>query len=186
MQRFAWAPWGLLLVVLDLRVGSDNASWDVLPDVVGYVWLVVALAGAERVARPFLLARSAALVGIPASIVTGTPVAGVSRPLLVAALVVGALAFALVLYGLVSGVLEVAADHPDVQRWAPRLRTAAIVVGALLVIADPAVFLVTSTSALAGPVTVLWLAGRLAEAVVGVLTVVLLQRVTRAGAVPTS
>ncbi len=102
MQRFAWAPWGLLLVVLDLRVGL----WDVLPDVVGYVWLVVALAGAERVARPFLLARSAAMVGIPASLVTGTPVGSVSRPLLIAALVVGALAFGLVLYGLATGVLE--------------------------------------------------------------------------------
>ncbi len=186
MQRFSWAPWGLLLVVLDLRVGSGSANWDVLPDIVGYVWLVVALTGAATVARPFLLARSAALVGVPASLVTGTPLQGISQPLLVAALVVQAAAFGVVLYGLVSGVLEVAADHPDVHRWAPRLRTAAVVVGVLLVLADPAVFLVTSDSALAGPVTVLWLAARLAEAVVGVLTVVLLQRVTRAGAVPTS
>jgi hypothetical protein len=186
VQRFAWAPWGLLLVVLDLRVGSGDALWDVLPDVVGYAWLVVALTGAARVARPFLLARSAALVGIPVSLVTGTPLQGVSQPLLVTALVVQGVVFAVVLYGLTTGVLEVAPDHPDVQRWAPRLRNAAIAVGVLLVVADPAVFLVTSGSSLAAPVTVAWLAARLAEAVVGVLTVVLLQRVSRAGGVPTT
>ena len=179
MQRFAWAPWGLLLVVLDLRVGL----WDVLPDVVGYVWLVVALAGAERVARPFLLARSAAMVGIPASLVTGTPIGSVSRPLLVAALVVGALAFGLVLYGLATGVLEKVADD-GARRWAARLRVAAVVVGVLLLVTDPAVYLVTGSSALAGPVTLLWLLARLVEAVAGVLTVVLLQRVARADALP--
>ncbi|MGG5258395.1 hypothetical protein [Phycicoccus avicenniae] len=181
MQRFAWAPWGLLLVVLDLRVGL----WDVLPDVVGYVWLVVALTGAEKVGRPFLLARSAAMVGIPASLVSGTPVGGVSRALLVAALVVGAIAFALVLYGLATGVLEKVEDE-GARRWAGRIRTAAPVVGVLLVLTDPAVYLVTTGSSLAVPVSFLWLLARIVEAIAGVLTVVLLQRVTRAGVMPTT
>ncbi|MBM6400588.1 hypothetical protein [Phycicoccus sonneratiae] len=186
MQRFPWAPWGLLLVVLDLRIGSGVALWDVLPDVVGYVWLVVALTGAQGVARGFVLARSAALVGVPVSLVTGTPLQSVGQPLLVAALVVQAVVFAGVLYGLVTGVQEAAAGHPDVQRWGPRLRVAALVVGVLLLLADPSIFLVTSDSPLAAPVTLLWLAARLAEAVVGVLTVVMVFRVARAGALTTA
>ncbi|HMM94629.1 MAG: hypothetical protein IE926_09255 [Micrococcales bacterium] len=176
MQRFAWAPWGLLLVVLDLRVGL----WDVLPDVVGFAWLVVALTGAERVGRPFVLARSAAMVGVPAALVTGTPLLAVSRPLLVAALVVQAAAFAVALWALASGVLE-HSDDEAARRWAARLRPAAAALGVLLVLTDPAVYLVTSASALAVPVSLLWLLARLAEAVVGVLVVVLLQRVARSG-----
>lgn len=178
MQRFVWAPWGLLLVVLDLRVGL----WDVLPDVVGYIWLVIALAGAERVARPFLLARSAAMVGVPASVVAGTPLLAVSRPLLVAALVVQAVVFGLVIWGLATGLGQEVEDEA-VQRWTSRLRVGAVVVGVLLLLTDPAVYLVTASSALAAPLSLLWLVARLAEAVVGVLTVVLLQRVSRAGLV---
>ncbi len=177
MPRFAWSAWGLLVVVLDFRVGD----WDVLPDLVGYIWLVVALAGAERVGRPFLLARSAALSGALASLVTGTPLASVSTALLVAALVVQAVAFAVVVYGLVTGVHGLPGADDRTRAWAGRLRWAAVGVGVALVVTDPAVYLVTSDSAVATPVTVLWLVARVAEAVVGVLTVVLLQRVARAG-----
>jgi hypothetical protein len=183
MPRFPWAAWGLLVVVLDLRVGL----WDVIPDVVGYLWVVIALAGAEHVARPFLLARSAALAGALASLVTGTPLQSASLALTVAACVVQAAAFGVVLYGLTSGLLETAPeDDGETARWARPLRTAAVALGVLLVVVDPSVYLVSTGSSLAGAVTVLWLVARLAEAVIGVLTVVLLNRVARTGRLSTA
>ena len=69
MTRFAWAAWGLLVVVLDLPL----AGWDVLPDIVGYAWIVIGLAGAAAVHPAFVRARAAAAAGIPVAVVTGTP-----------------------------------------------------------------------------------------------------------------
>ncbi len=44
-----------------------------LPDLVGYVWLFIGLAGGALLHPGFARARAAALVGIPVSVITGTP-----------------------------------------------------------------------------------------------------------------
>ncbi len=167
MHRFVWAAWGLLVVVLDLPLGG----WDVLPDAVGYVWVVVALGGA--VARPFLTARAAAGTGVVVALVTGTPLLYLNVGVGIVALVLDTLVLAVVVHQLCEGLLETApADDEETRRWAGRLRTGAYLLLGLGVLAV--------LGALVG-VGALVLLGRLATTVVGVLTVVLLQRVARAG-----
>src|SRR6476619_4181845 len=69
MPRFSWAAWGLLVVVLD----PPLLGWDVLPDLVGYVWLVIGLSGGAVVHPALARARAAAAAGIPLALITGTP-----------------------------------------------------------------------------------------------------------------
>ncbi len=167
MQRFTWAAWGLLVVVLDLPLGG----WDVLPDAVGYVWLVVGLGGA--VARPFLTARAAAGAGVVVALVTGTPLLYLNLGVGIVSLVLDTLVLAVVVHQLCEGLLETAAaDDEETRRWASRLRTGAYVLLGLGLLAV--------VGALVGA-GLLVLLGRLATTVVGVLTVILLQRVARAG-----
>src|SRR4249919_528750 len=85
MPRFAWAAWGLLVVVLDLPL----AGWDVLPDLVGYVWLFLGLAGGAALHPGFARVRAAALVGNPVSTITGTPFSNVSAVLVWGAVFAG-------------------------------------------------------------------------------------------------
>ncbi|MFQ6170127.1 hypothetical protein ACK8HX_00850 [Oryzobacter sp. R7] len=171
MTRFAWAAWGLLVVVLDLPL----LGWDVVPDVVGYAWLVIGLGGSAALHPAFVRARAAAAVGVPLSVVTGTPLFFGARwePLLFGALVLGFLVWAGVVHQLLTGLLAVApAGEEDSLRWAPALRVAAPVVALVAVIGVAA-----SSSALG----VLYPLGFVASVVVGILTVVLLHRVNRAG-----
>lgn len=171
MTRFAWAAWGLLLVVLDLPL----LGWDVVPDVVGYAWVVIGLAGAASVHPAFVRARAAAAVGVPLSVATGTPLFFDARwePLLFGALVLGFLVWAAVVHQLLTGVLAVApANERDTLRWAPPLRVAAPVVALVAVV---------GIAATAGPLGVLYPLGFVASVVVGILTVVVLHRVNRAG-----
>ena len=173
MTRFAWAPWGLLVVVLDLPL--LDTGWDVLPDVVGYLWLVAALAGAATVHPAFVRARAAALVGAPISIITGTPlfVGEQWGAVLFGGLVLGVLAWVVVVHQLLTGLLAVAPEgQEEVLRWAGPLRIAAPVVGLVQV---AGIVLVQT------PLQVLYSIAFLASVVVGVLTVVLLHRVNRAG-----
>ncbi len=166
MQRFTWAAWGLLVVVLDLPLGG----WDVIPDAVGYVWILVALGGA--VARPFLTARAAAGAGIVVSLVTGTPLLYLNLGVGIVSLVLETLVLAVVIHQLCEGLLETAAADDETRRWAGRLRTGAYVLLGLGILAV--------LGALGG-IGLLVLLGRLATTVVGILTVILLQRVARAG-----
>ena len=55
------------------RLDLPLLGWDVLPDLVGYVWLFIGLAGGAALHPGFARARAAALVGIPVSVITGTP-----------------------------------------------------------------------------------------------------------------
>lgn len=167
MTRFVWTAWGLLVVVLDLPL----AGWDVLPDIVGYAWVVIGLAGAT--AAPFTTARSAALAGIVVAVITGTPLLYVNIGVSVVALILDTLVLAVVIHQLCEGLLQsAAAEDEETRRWAERLRIGAYVllgVGILAVV-----------GALVG-VGLLVLLGRLVTAVIGILTIVLLQRVARSG-----
>jgi hypothetical protein len=169
MPRFSWVAWGLLVVVLDLYVGF----WDVVPDVVGYAWLAAGLAGAAAADPAFRLARTAAYVGIPVALVTGTPVSQWNLLLAWVGAVLELAVLVVVLHQLCTGVLRSAAtDDDETRTWATRLRTGAVVVA------------VVGALSLAGTLFgfgVLLLLNQLVVAVVGVLTVVLLQRVARAG-----
>lgn len=170
MQRFVWVAWGLLVVVVDLPL----AGWDVLPDLVGYAWVIIGLAGAASVHPAFVRARAAALVGIPVWAVLGTPLFAAPRfgTLLLTALTVEIVVVTLLVHQLCTGILATApADDPDSARWARILRVAALVVGVLLLVA-----LVLTAGGFG-----LYPLAFLGSVVVGVLTVILLQRVARAG-----
>lgn len=180
MTRFTWAAWGLLVVVLDLPL----LGWDVVPDVVGYVWLVIGLTGGAALHPAFVRARAAAMVGAPVSVVTGTPLFLADRwePLLFGALVVGVGAFVVVVHQLITGLLAVVpAEHEETLRWAAPLRRAAPFVGLLVVVGIVMV---------GRSLDVLYPLGFLGTVVIGLLTVVMLHRVARAGwlatAVPTA
>ena len=69
MPRFSWAAWGLLVVVLDLPL----LGWDVLPDLVGYVWLFIGLAGGAACTRRSLGPGSRRWSGSRCRSITGTP-----------------------------------------------------------------------------------------------------------------
>lgn len=170
MPRLIWVAWGLLVVTLDLPL----AGWDVLPDVVGWAWVFYGLGGAATVSPAFVRARAAALVGMPVWVVTGTPLFVDARWLWlqVAALTVEIVVWTLAVHQVASGVLAgLPEGEADTTRWAARLRTAALVVGGLQLVALAAY----------GVVPVLYPLAFLLSVVVGVLAVVLVQRVARAG-----
>jgi hypothetical protein len=170
MTRFSWAAWGLLVVVLDLPF----FGWDVLPDLVGYAWLFVGLAGGAAVHPGLARARAATLVGIPASVITGTPLTDDSNPIEWTGAFVGILVMVVVLHQLATAVrdLDPAVGDSDHRRWANGIRIAAPVAGGVQLVG-----LVALSTVLA----VLYVIGLLALVVVGIITVVLLHRVSRAG-----
>ena len=170
MPRFAWAAWGLLVVVLDLPL----VGWDVLPDLVGYVWLFIGLAGGAALHPGFARARAAALVGIPVSVVTGTPVTTASsassgEPPSPASWSSSSSCTSSVT---VIRDLDPVAGDSDQRRWANGIRVAAPIAGAVQLVG-----LVLIATVLA----ILYVIGLLALVVVGIIAVVLLHRVNRAG-----
>jgi hypothetical protein len=170
MPRFVWVVWGLLVVVLDLPL----LGWDVLPDAVGYIWLVIGLAGGAAVHPGFLRARAASVAGVPAALVTGTPltdqVAGVEW----AGAFAGILVVVIVMHQLATAVrdLDPVRGDSDHRRWASGIRVAAPAAGVVQLVG-----LVLLGTVLA----VLYVLGLLALVVVGIISVVLLNRVHRAG-----
>ena len=174
MPRFAWAAWGLLVVVLDLPL----LGWDVLPDLVGYVWLFIGLAGGAELHPGFARARAAALVGIPVSVVTGTPVTDSVIGVEWGAAFAGILVIVVVLHQLGTAIrdLDPVAGDSDQRRWANGIRVAAPIAGAVQLVG-----LVLIATVLA----ILYVIGLLALVVVGIIAVVLLHRVNRAGWIDT-
>ncbi|MGL4175128.1 MAG: hypothetical protein ACRCSN_03545 [Dermatophilaceae bacterium] len=177
MTRFSWAAWGLLVVVLDLPFGR----WDVLPDLVGYVWLILGLAGGADVAFAFVRARAAAAAGIPVWVATGTPlVANTSRGtvldvtvvVLLTAILLDIVVLAAICHQLAAGVERALGDDdPGLAGSTRRLRIGAIAAGVA-----GAVGIGVYTSA-----PPLFALGQLALVVLGVLTTVLVYRVARSG-----
>lgn len=170
MTRFAWAAWGLLVVVLDLPL----YGWDVLTDVVGYAWVVIGLAGGGALHPAFARARAAAAAGIPVAVVTGTPLFADQVGVMWAGAFAGVLAFVAVIHQLATGIrdLDPVVGDSDHRRWATGIRVAAPLVGAVQLVG--LVLLSTAVGAL-------FLMGMLGLAVVGIIAVVLLHRVHRAG-----
>ena len=170
MPRFSWAAWGLLVVVLDLPL----LGWDVLPDIVGYAWLFVGLAGGAALHPGFARARAASLVGIPAAVITGTPLTNGSNPIEWTGAFVGILVNVVVLHQLATAVrdLDPTVGDSDHRRWANGIRIAAPVAGGTQLVG---LVLITSVAA------ILYVVGLLALVVVGIIAVVLLHRVNRAG-----
>ena len=169
MTRFSWAAWGLLVVVLDLPL----LGWDVLPDIVGYAWVVIGLAGAAAVHPTFVRARAAAAAGIPAAVVTGTPFFVDDFGVVWGATFVGILVFAGVMHQLATGIRALAPqDDSDTRIWTRGVQVGALVAGLVQLVG-----LVGIGTALRP----LFYLGLLGLVVVGILTVVLVHRVNRAG-----
>lgn len=170
MPRFSWAAWGLLVVVLDLPL----RGWDVLPDLVGYVWLFIGLAGGAAMHPAFARTRAAALVGIPVSIVTGTPLTNSVLSVEWGGAFAGILINVVVLHQLGTAIrdLDPAVGDSDQRRWANGIRIAAPIAGGVQLVGLVLILTV---------VAILYVVGLLALVVVGIIAVVLLQRVNRAG-----
>lgn len=170
MTRFSWAAWGLLVVVLDLPF----FGWDVLPDLVGYVWLFIGLAGGAALHPAFARARAAALVGIPVSLVTGTPLTDSVIGVEWGGAFVGILVNVVVLHQLGTAIrdLDPVRGDSDQRRWANGIRVAAPIAGGVQLVG---LVLIATVFA------VLYVLGLLALVVVGIIAVVLLHRVNRAG-----
>ena len=128
MPRFAWAAWGLLVVVLDLPL----LGWDVLPDLVGYVWLFIGLAGGAGPApgvragpggragrHPGLRHHRHALHQRPTGVEWGAAFAGI-------------LVNVVVLHQLGTAIrdLDPVEGDSDQRRWANGIRIAAPIAGA--------------------------------------------------------
>ena len=170
MTRFAWAAWGLLVVVLDLPL----LGWDVLPDVVGYAWIVIGLAGGAALHPAFARARAAAAAGVPVSVVNGTPLFNSEVGVKWVGAFVGTLVFVTVVHQLATGIrdLDPEPGDSDHRKWANGIRVGALVAGAVHLVG--LVLLSTRVGAL-------FLLGVLALVVVGIVAVVLVHRVNRAG-----
>ncbi|GAA4400345.1 hypothetical protein GCM10023168_08990 [Fodinibacter luteus] len=170
MTRFAWAAWGLLVVVLDLPL----LGWDVLPDVVGYAWLVIGLAGAAQVHPAFVRARAAAAAGIPVALVTGTPLFVDQAGVVWGAVFVEVLVTVLLLHQLATGIRDLAPvdGDSDTRRWSGGIRVGAPVAGLVRLV---------GLVGLSTPLGPLYALGYLGLVVVGIVTVVLVHRVQRAG-----
>lgn len=170
MPRFAWAAWGLLVVVLDLPL----LGWDVLPDLVGYAWIIIGLAGGAALHAGFAGARAAAVVGIPVSVVTGTPLTNSMAGVEWGGAFAGILVSVVLLHQLATAIrdLDPVEGDSDQRRWANGIRIAAPIAGAVQLVG-----LVLIVTVLA----ILYVVGLLALVVVGVIAVVLLHRVNRAG-----
>jgi hypothetical protein len=170
MTRFAWAAWGLLVVVLDLPF----AGWDVLPDIVGYAWIVIGLAGAASVHPALVRARAAAAAGIPVALVTGTPLFVGQDGIIWGAVFAETVLTVVLLHQLATAIRDLApeAGDSDQRRWANGIRVAAPVSGLVRLVG--LVFLAT-------PLGALYALGYLGLVVTGIVSVVLLHRVHRAG-----
>ena len=170
MSRFAWAAWGLLVVVLDLPL----EGWDVLPDLVGYAWIVIGLGGGPAPHRGFARARAAAVVGIPVSLITGTPLFVSQQGIAWGGLFAEVLVIVVIVQQLGTALrdLDPAEGDSDHRRWAGGIRIAAPVAGLLQLVG--LVLWRTSFS-------ILYVLGLLAMVIVGVTAVVLMHRVNRAG-----
>ena len=169
MTRFAWAAWGLLVVVLDLPL----LGWDVLPDVVGYAWIVIGLAGAAAVHPAFVRARAAAAAGIPVAVVTGTPLFVDQEGVIWGAVFAEIVLTVVLLHQLVTPIRDLApAGDNDQRRWANGIRVGAPVAGLVRLVG--LVFLAT-------PLGAFYALGYLGLVVAGIVSVVLLHRVNRAG-----
>ena len=170
MTRFAWAAWGLLVVVLDLPL----AGWDVLPDIVGYAWIVIGLAGAASVHPAFVRARAAAAASIPIALVTGTPLFVDQEGIVWGAVFAEIVLTVILLHQLATAVRDLApeAGDSDQRRWANGIRVAAPASGLVRLVG--LVFLAT-------PLGALYALGYLGLVVTGIVSVVLLHRVHRAG-----
>ena len=170
MTRFAWAAWGLLVVVLDLPL----LGWDVLPDVVGYAWVVIGLAGGAALHPAFARARAAAAAGIPVALVTGTPLFVHQQGIVWGALFAEVLLTAVILHQLATAIrdLDPTVGDSDQRRWAGGIRLAAPVAWLLQLVG--LVLWRTSFATVYG-------LGFLVMVIVGIVTVVLLNRVNRAG-----
>lgn len=170
MPRFAWVVWGLLVVVLDLPF----FGWDVLPDVVGYIWLVIGLAGGAALHPGFVRARAASVAGIPAALVTGTPFTDGQTGVEWGGAFAGIVVVVVVMHQLAGAIrdLDPAPGDSDHRQWARGIRVAAPVAGAVQLVG-----LVLIATVLA----ILYVVGLLALVVVGIVCVVLLNRVHRAG-----
>jgi hypothetical protein len=169
MTRFAWAAWGLLVVVLDLPL----YGWDVLPDVVGYAWIVIGLAGGAAMHLAFVRARAAAAAGIPVAFITGTPLTDGMNGLEYGGVFAGVLVFVTVVHQLATGIHDLAPEgDQDARPWARGIRVAAPLAGLVQLVG-----LVGISTALA-PIFFL---GVLALVIVGIVAVVLVNRVNRAG-----
>lgn len=169
MTRFAWAAWGLLVVVLDLPF----FGWDVLPDVVGYAWLVIGLAGSAALHPAFVRARAAAAAGIPTAVVTGTPLFDEQYGVTWGATFIGILVVTAVMHQLATGIRDLGPDDDsDLRIYTRGVRAAAPAAAAVQLVG-----LVGIGTALAP----LYFLGLLALVVVGIVAVVLVHRVNRAG-----
>jgi hypothetical protein len=156
--------------VLDLPL----LGWDVLPDLVGYAWLFIGLAGGAALHPGFARARAAAVVGIPVSLITGTPLTNDMVGVEWGAAFAGVLVNVVVLHQLGVAIrdLDPVEGDSDQRRWANGIRIAALVAGGVQLVG-----LVLIGTVLA----IFYVIGLLALVVVGIIAVVLMQRVNRAG-----
>jgi hypothetical protein len=169
MTRFAWAAWGLLVVVLDLPL----LGWDVLPDVVGYAWVVIGLAGGAALHPALVRARAAAAAGIPVAVVTGTPLFLDLQGVVWGGLFAEVLVSVTLLHQLATGIRDLAPDGDrDERRWGRFVQLGALVAGGVKLV---------GLVAYATPLGLLYPLGMLGLVVVGIVAVVLLHRVHRAG-----
>lgn len=128
MSRFVWAAWGLLVVVLDLPL----FGWDVLPDIVGYLWLVVGLGGATRMA----FARA----GLPRLPVCRLPSSRAhrcssARTASSGAVFIEILLTVLILHQLATAISDLAPDgDQDARRWARGIHIGAPAAGVIRLI----------------------------------------------------
>ena len=172
MPRFSWAAWGLLVVVLDLPL----LGWDVLPDLVGYVWLVhrpgrgrSPAPGASRgpgrlrwSGIPVVRHHRHSLHRQPTGVEWGAAFAGI-------------LVNVVVLHQLGTAIrdLDPVEGDSDQRRWANGIRIAAPHRGRRAA---------RRPGAHRAPCcAILYVVGLLALVVVGIIAVVLLHRVNRAG-----
>jgi hypothetical protein len=170
MPRFSWAAWGLLVVVLDLPL----AGWDVLPDLVGYIWLFIGLAGGALLHPGFARARGDAPGVGPVSVITGTPFTNSQTGVEWGAAFAGILVNVVVLHQLGTAIrdLDPVKGDSDQRRWANGIRIAAPIAGGIQLVG---LVLIGTVLAL------FYVLGLLALVVVGIIAVVLLHRVNRAG-----
>lgn len=169
MSRFAWAAWGLLVVVLDLPL----RGWDVLPDLVGYAWIVIGLAGAAAAHVAFVRARAAAATGVPVALVTGTPLFNDQYGIEWGAAFAGILVVVTVMHQLATGIRDLAPEaDSDIRIYTRGVRVGAPVAGVVQLVG-----LVGISTAIAP----LYFLGLLGLVIVGIIAVVMTHRANRAG-----
>ena len=170
MPRFSWAAWGLLVVVLD----PPLLGWDVLPDLVGYVWLVIGLSGGAVVHPALARARAAAAAGIPLALITGTPYTDTMGGVEWGARFADVLVVVTVMHQVATAIrdLDPVQGDSDQRRWANGIRIAAPLAGLVELIG--LVLIRTNLRPL-------YDLGALTLIFVGIVSVVLFYRVDRSG-----